>query len=83
MGGGFRLTGDRVRAGGARGGPVLAVSRVALGDVIRDGAERGRGKGAGLPELEHLVEAAENAGQDGHDQSVYGRWHPGTLLLGL
>ena len=42
-----------------------------------------RGQATGLPEQEHLLQAAENAHQAGDDQRVDGRRQPDTLLLRL
>ena len=69
-GGAARMRGARVPLGGAMGG-------------VRRGGARGGGKRevAGLPEQEELLQAAENAGENGGNQGVYSRRAPGTLLL--
>lgn len=82
----------RARGRGAAGW-AGAAGRAAEGFAVwRGGAMRRRGlfamlgmigKKAGLPEGEHLVEAAENARENGHDQGVKGGRHPGTLVLCL
>ena len=43
-------------------------------------ADRRRGERAGLPELEHLLQAGENALQGGEDQGNDGVWTPGAIL---
>ena len=40
-----------------------------------------RGELAGLPELEDLLEAGENAAEGGDDEGVDGGRNPGALLL--
>ena len=60
-----------------RGGPLLAGSSVAL----RRGAGLRRGENAGLPELDELFQAAEDAGQAGDDQVVDGGRDEGAPLL--
>lgn len=41
---------------------------------------RGEGEAAGVPELEEVFQAAENAGQDGHNHGLEGGGQPGTGL---
>ena len=42
---------------------------------------RRRGEETVLPELDHLFQAAEDAGEAGDDQGVDGVWNPGVILL--
>ncbi len=45
----------------------------------------GRGKQAGAPEFDHLLQTVEQAGQGGEDEHVQGRHNPGLggVIVGL
>ncbi len=43
-------------------------------------ADRGRGEKAGLPELDKLLQTAENTCENGRDHGVHGGGQPGAVL---
>ena len=72
-------------AGGMGGGRATVACGAAAGRAMRRGAGRrdgclGNGESAGLPEQEKLLQAAENARQEGSDQGVE---RPGMRVLSL
>ena len=64
------------RPGGAAGGFMMPRRLRAGGE-----ADGGRGKVAGLPEGEDLLQASENAREDGGDQGVQSRGHSSATSL--
>ena len=67
-------------AGALAGAMAARLGRVLTrGGCGARGADRRRGEGAGLPEQEDLLQAVEDAREDGGDHSVQGGGQPSPI----
>ena len=76
-----QILGGLRRRGAGEAVPVDVRAEAGMGSTENGRAADGRrGQAAGLPEGEDLLQAAEDAGQAGHDEGVDGVQNPGAVL---